>query len=353
MQFPKGIRQRGTSSLHVSVSYQGKRLSETVHVEGGDWQTALDKALVKRTSMREALKTGRDYRTAPTTSGWTFTKARDHALRHHWHGKRSYGTAVKNTRLCMAYFGKDKLLQDIDSLAIDEFVEWLEDEQGNTPGTVNRKLSALSQMMKHAVDKGMLEKLPKFPNRRDEGEHRIRYLRKHQCRAHLDLLLQWEKQDHWDAFMVLWKTGLRCGELWRIERDDIDLKAGTIHIPITKAKKPRTIPMTTAVREIIERRLDTYGDVLFPYDNVWIRYTWDKARSNLGYKDDPTYTPHILRHTCATELVTKGMPLKAVQEWMGHKSIQTTMRYANLVPGTLSNYVHLLEDQPEVAGSED
>ncbi len=40
-------------------------------------------------------------------------------------------------------------------------------------------------------------------------------------------------------------------------------------------------------------------------------------------------------HTCASRLVQRGVPLKVVQEWMGHKAINMTMRYAHLAPANL------------------
>ncbi len=51
---------------------------------------------------------------------------------------------------------------------------------------------------------------------------------------------------------------------------------------------------------------------------------------------------HCLRHTFCSRLVMAGVPLKTVQELMGHKTIQRTARYAHLPPGHLQNAVELL-----------
>ena len=49
-----------------------------------------------------------------------------------------------------------------------------------------------------------------------------------------------------------------------------------------------------------------------------------------------------MRHTFASQLVMRGVPLKAVQELLGHATIEMTMRYAHLAPGATHDYVRLL-----------
>ena len=67
-------------------------------------------------------------------------------------------------------------------------------------------------------------------------------------------------------------------------------------------------------------------------------------RSLLGHADDKEFVPHLCRHTCASRLVQKGVPLKVVQEWMGHKSIQVTLRYAKLQPDQLFEALETMEN---------
>jgi site-specific recombinase XerD len=51
---------------------------------------------------------------------------------------------------------------------------------------------------------------------------------------------------------------------------------------------------------------------------------------------------HALRHTFASHLVMRGVPLKAVQELMGHATIEMTMRYAHLSPDVRRSAVQML-----------
>ena len=59
----------------------------------------------------------------------------------------------------------------------------------------------------------------------------------------------------------------------------------------------------------------------------------------MGYQEDSTFVIHSLRHTCASRLVAAGMDLKRVQEWLGHKSYTTTLKYAQLSDSHLLDVV--------------
>ena len=59
-----------------------------------------------------------------------------------------------------------------------------------------------------------------------------------------------------------------------------------------------------------------------------------------GIKD---FRIHDIRHTCASWLVSGAVPLRVVQEMLGHSSIQMTERYAHLAPENLKAVVHVLD----------
>ncbi len=73
------------------------------------------------------------------------------------------------------------------------------------------------------------------------------------------------------------------------------------------------------------------------------RRAWGRAKADIGLADDRQFVSHVLRHTCASRLVQRGVALKVVQEWMGHKAINVTMRYAHLAPANLMAAVSVLE----------
>ena len=53
----------------------------------------------------------------------------------------------------------------------------------------------------------------------------------------------------------------------------------------------------------------------------------------------PKYTPHTMRHTCATQMLEAGVPLMAIKNFLGHASVATTERYAELSQSTIDKHI--------------
>lgn len=196
--------------------------------------------------------------------------------------------------------------------------------------------------------------------RKREGKGRIRFLSDAEEKTVIDLLTQWGKDDFRDVFEVLVDTGMRPGELWRMAGRDLDMKAGTITIWENKTNTPRSIYMTARVRAIIERRkrgVTSEVESLFPYDKRWTRLVWDRIRATMKLTHDKAFVLYIARHTCASRMVQRGVPLLVIKEWLGHKQIEMTLRYAILAPTNLKAAVEVLqpatEKAPEVAAPAD
>jgi len=62
--------------------------------------------------------------------------------------------------------------------------------------------------------------------------------------------------------------------------------------------------------------------------------------------NDPWFTFHVTRHTCATRLVEANVHLRTIQKWLGHKTIETTLRYAQVSEGVLAAALTTLEKYP-------
>lgn len=332
----RGIRHHRSGKLIVDVTVQGKRLTQVA--------ATLEEALTIREKLRN---TASDEANTPDVrvAFWTLEQATERTMQVIWAGRPAYKTMRINSRAVLGFFGAATPVQDITLDSIDMFVAYLLNECGNSNGTVNRKLSCLSRILRTAFERGKLEKMPKMPKRR-EAEHRIRFLSPEEEARMLAILEAMATQDVQDAILCLLYTGFRCGELWRLECRDIDLERGTLTAWKTKNHHPRTIPIVARIRPVVERRHLACGGVgrLFPgASNDWLRYWWDRLRYHMGMEDDPQFVPHMLRHTCATRLSQAGVSMPIIKEWMGHTTITTTARYAHFSPTDLRNAAKLLE----------
>jgi len=167
------------------------------------------------------------------------------------------------------------------------------------------------------------------------------------------LLDHWGLTDHARLTELLIDTGCRLGEIIEGEAkaspvrwSEISTGAGGTIAPMrdpktgqmrevirlmrTKTDVPRTLPLTDrAVRALTFSKAQGHRSPFCSLDH-WLFYSkFKQAAQHLGMDD---VIPYTLRHTCASRLVQRGADLRRVQTWMGHSSLDMTLRYAKLVP---------------------
>jgi len=134
---------------------------------------------------------------------------------------------------------------------------------------------------------------------------------------------------------LLASTGMRVGELVKLNRADIDF-AGRECIVFGKGDKERKVYFDARTKIHLKSYLDSRADenpALFvalqkPYDRLQISGVEIRLR-RLGRKlDIPKVHPHKFRRTLATMAIDKGMPIEQVQQLLGHQSVDTTLQYA-------------------------
>lgn len=237
----------------------------------------------------------------------------------------------------------DVYLDEIGRPEFRRVVRHLE-EKGLEDSTINRHLASLKTIMRmHKADYSELDMF-------SESDGRIYVLTAEEETAALQILRdkslrRWpRRQNYLDEFadmaIVLLDTGMRVGELLRLTARDINKNTGLITIWINKADKPRSVPMTARVREILLSRIEKAP--LFACTQNQVRQAWDLVR-RITKIEDPDFVPHALRHTCATRLLEAGVDIYTVKEWLGHKTIMTTMRYLHMMPGRLAGAAAALQ----------
>ena len=215
-------------------------------------------------------------------------------------------------------------------------------EKGNKVSTINRKLSSLSKLVRHSHRLGLIHDKPFFPFRK-EKKGRVRFLSKEEEEKILSSI---KARNYLEYSLVIFllDTGARMGEALSLTYDDIDFNSKTVSFWETKTNSSRTVYLTDRAVTAVQRKCCTEGP--FKAINRWtFRKHWDKAKIDAGLKDDNLVVPHVLRHTCASRLVQGGVDIRRVKEWLGHKTIEMTLRYSHLSPKDLKMCVDVLDNK--------
>jgi integrase len=241
-----------------------------------------------------------------------------------------------------------EFIGDLPISKIDEDEVWLLikklEATGIEPATVNRYLAALKTVLRHHKQQWDHIKLKK------EKNGRIRVLTKYEELQLVEMLrksAKYGKRKYYlelaDLVEVLVDTGMRLSEALRMEYKDVNFVSNLISIWINKGEKPRSIPMTSRVRVILQER--QLYNLMKPFDITIdeAERAWKWVRGKMKLPHDKEFVLHALRHTCASRLVNGGVDLYVVKEWLGHSSIQITERYAHLNPRKLGDAVRFLE----------
>jgi len=135
-------------------------------------------------------------------------------------------------------------------------------------------------------------------------------------------------------------TGCRYGELVALRPSDVDLKAGILHVQESKSGKPRHIVLTEEAKRFFEQ-----ASAGKPRDTLLLvrkdGTAWGKSHqirplrtACAAAKITPAISFHILRHTYASRLATRGVPMPVISAQLGHADTKITARhYAHLSPG--------------------
>jgi len=139
-------------------------------------------------------------------------------------------------------------------------------------------------------------------------------------------------------------TGMRKGEILRLEWDRVDFSRGVLLAEKTKSGRRREILMNRDVYDALSKLPPVREGFLFRKRTgaAWgnIRTAFERACQEAKLED---FHFHDLRHTCASWLIMKGRSLKEVQDLLGHREFSMTLRYAHLSPDRLRDAVASLE----------
>ena len=279
----------------------------------------------------------------------------------------------------------DKRISMLKKSDIKRFYNYLADERGLKPATIDNIHTVLHQILDMAVDDDYIRNNPSNNVLKELKQSHIFKMEKRRglTRPEQELFLSYLKetpsvQNWYPVFAVMVGTGLRVGELTGLRWCDVDIEEGTIDVnhtlvyydhrtsegkrgcyfnvntPKTEAGN-RQVPMLDFVKEAFlmdrerqdmldvhcEATVDGYTDFIFinrfgqPQHqstlNKAIRRIIRDCNDEQFLKDDnpkvllPHFSCHSLRHTFTTRMCEAGVNVKVIQDTLGHKDISTTL----------------------------
>ncbi len=204
--------------------------------------------------------------------------------------------------------------------ALRSFFRWLEAEEIASNRAV---LSVVRPKVPHGVPKPLT--VPKAAQLVEGG---------------IEADLDWIAARDTAVLLLLYGSGLRISEALGLKASDAPSRDRDVLRIVGKGGKERVVPVLPVTVEAVEHYLQLCpyplgpDDVLFrgakggPLSPRIIQLAIAKARSALGLPE--TATPHALRHSFATHLLSAGADLRQIQELLGHASLSTTQIYTEV-----------------------
>jgi site-specific recombinase XerD len=238
-------------------------------------------------------------------------------------------------------------LEDLDAPLIGAFLEHLEHDRLNSVRTRNNRLAAVHSLFRYAALRhpdhaDLIHRVLAIPNKRVDREL-VCFL----TSAEIDVLVSAPDPDTWigrrdrTLLLVAVQTGLRVSELTALTCGDVTLSTGA-HVRCTgKGRKERITPLTAQATQALQIWLAERGGVptepLFPSrrggalsrDAVALLVSKHVAAARILCPTLATKTvsPHVLRHTCAMQLLAVGTDVTVIALWLGHEQIDSTNIY--------------------------
>ncbi|MGA3316626.1 MAG: site-specific integrase [Candidatus Korobacteraceae bacterium] len=256
-----------------------------------------------------------------------------------------------------------------ESIKSEEFEQWLNataDERGWAVATRNRYLALLKLTYRLAEEHGKIKVSPvRLLRTRKENNKRDRYLCQYRpsptqldylkdCNdeeSRLRKVISTRYQHHLPAFEIALNTGMRRSEQYRTKWSDVDFARHILTVRHSKTGEKRFVSLNSVALAMLEflqaRAPESESDHVFlgmKGEPLTRQGRWfENAVKEAGIKN---FTWHDLRHTFASRLVMAGVDLRKIQDLMGHKTIEMTVRYTHLRRDDLNEAVETLVSQP-------
>jgi len=183
-----------------------------------------------------------------------------------------------------------------------------------------------------------------MPTRRPNSEIRPR---EHMTEREVEKLIKAAKNNRHGArdstmILICFRHGLRASELCELQWSDVEFETATLHLRRTKGGATGTHPILgDELRVLRALKRDAKSPFVFvsergaPFTVSGLQKMIERAgiEAKMPFK----VHPHMLRHAAGYVLANKGTDTRTLQSYLGHRSIQSTVRYTELAPGRFKN----------------
>lgn len=213
--------------------------------------------------------------------------------------------------------GLSETSRRIAIVAIRSFVRWMNTEGYETMPTERVALPKVSQTKPNYLKHDEIKRLLRAPNGRTKRGIRDKAV-----------------------LEVLFSTGLRVGELVNLNKEQIDWQTREISVK-GKGGHRRVVFLggnaTKALKRYLKRRPETPKPLFLVGNNRMSVRVVQRLVKKYAQQENLVLTPHGLRHTFATNLLSQGVDIRYIQEFLGHRSLKTTQVYTHVTNKKLRN----------------
>ena len=256
------------------------------------------------------------------------------------------------------------VFRDLDHETIDGFLKWIETERNCSTPTRNLRLSALSSFAAFAQNRNFeaavvfANAVNRIPVKKTAIQPRITF-----SLDEVSVLLRLPDPEKRLGFRdqvllnLMYASGARAQEICDLKVRDFLVEKDLYKLTVTgKGNKTRRIVIARPCGILLNRYLEETGKsnqwdayifssqmhpqmTISCIEEIYKKYITLAKQAHPGMFLEKRYSPHTMRHTTATHMLEAGVPIMAIKNFLGHSSISTTERYAELSQGTVNRHI--------------
>lgn len=339
----KKIKGKPDQCFYITFKVDGRKVTEKIgwKSEGYTPQIAAEERAkrVRHARHGKAVKTSKEIRKEKTAHSKTidelktayFESDRGLNLKGRKTDINRYDTHIKKL------FGNRRA----DSLSPFDIDRLKGSMKGHAPATVANALEMLRRIINYGIKNNLCPPLSftiELPKRDNEVTE---YLTPEEARRLMDVLETWPSQDVANMLKLAWLTGMRRGEIFKLQGQDIDFQQNFITLRAPKGNRTMTIPISEAVIKLLKKQIE-WREEYYPGSSYVFPGKKGGRRTDCSavnrIKTEAKLPKsfrifHGLRHHMAVTLASSGeFTIDMIGSLLTHKSHSMTMRYANFLP---------------------